>query len=584
LTTFAEKQQALIRTPVTLVCLTIDVCALTFGVAPCTASGEACYNTFPTCKDRVNYNRSTVDYDYATTGTQPSFPGARPYVKNVRMLPTEITDTLAVKGRVSVTMVDEPELTDVGLDPYVSTRTTAPKGSYWNKWLARNANYQARPAAILEGYEGLPRSEYVDRWRGQIEGISVARGTLVFSFVDPLKALDNISIPPELEIELVAPVSMGDTTMTVTGDVDSIPDAGHLRIEDEIVSYTAINRTSNVISGMTRALFDSIAVSADAGDAIKLVLYIAPVNPFDLVYRLINNDPDPSIAYPDIPGGGIPAASIDADAFDYWKDHPGGEPLVGGLIESPTDIKNLVVEVLTTIDAAIWYDETQRVTIRRNLPNDPGTSFVTITDAANIIDNSGSAKLNDESRNTRVTLYWERRGVEDPEKTTNYRRITQSRDVDAESANEYGDIRELTIKSRLMSSTIDTEETTNGYAAGTTARRLFRTRDANPIITIEVERKDGDILTGTQIAITTDELLTADGSPLVSARGIVTKRDPSGDKIKLTCTIYHGPRYLVIAPDEFPDDFADGNTDQQEYGCITDDTGRVDGSPGYAFF
>ena len=34
------------------------LCVNTFGVSPCTATGEKCYNTRSTCKDVPNYNGS----------------------------------------------------------------------------------------------------------------------------------------------------------------------------------------------------------------------------------------------------------------------------------------------------------------------------------------------------------------------------------------------------------------------------------------------------------------------------------------------------------------------------------------------
>jgi len=55
------------RIPVTVCELTLDFCANTYGVAPCTASGAVgteCYNTYETCQDIPNYIKTTKTYRF----------------------------------------------------------------------------------------------------------------------------------------------------------------------------------------------------------------------------------------------------------------------------------------------------------------------------------------------------------------------------------------------------------------------------------------------------------------------------------------------------------------------------------------
>lgn len=74
---YDDHAHAMTRTPVTLVIITLDFCGRTFGVAPCTATGEPCYNTFHTCKDKNAYLKTTRDYEFSSTDV-PALPPQKP--------------------------------------------------------------------------------------------------------------------------------------------------------------------------------------------------------------------------------------------------------------------------------------------------------------------------------------------------------------------------------------------------------------------------------------------------------------------------------------------------------------------------
>ena len=122
--TFDASLARISRAPVSLVVLTLDRCANVYGVAPCTGSanpGEECYNTFPTCQDKANFDRATVDYKFYSHDGRLMFSGARPYLKAVKYMPTEIKKAITVRGRVNFDLLDEPD-GDVGIDPYLANR------------------------------------------------------------------------------------------------------------------------------------------------------------------------------------------------------------------------------------------------------------------------------------------------------------------------------------------------------------------------------------------------------------------------------------------------------------------------------
>ena len=63
---YDDERVKISRTPCQYVRITIRECANTFGVAPCMGSGFSCANTYPTCRDKANYNLSWRYYHFTS--------------------------------------------------------------------------------------------------------------------------------------------------------------------------------------------------------------------------------------------------------------------------------------------------------------------------------------------------------------------------------------------------------------------------------------------------------------------------------------------------------------------------------------
>lgn len=159
-----------------------------------------CYNTFITCQDKVNYDRGTKTYKTITCGaTLPPGEELRPYICGLSPAAAQIKpDTgLALRSRVTVQLVDEVS-SDVGLDPYFTSRLNAPGSTYWARLLARNPYYAGRFARLRRGY-------VVDPWDWDtfqnelyiIDSITGPKknGAVTITLVDPLKLADKNKIP-----------------------------------------------------------------------------------------------------------------------------------------------------------------------------------------------------------------------------------------------------------------------------------------------------------------------------------------------------------------------------------------------------
>lgn len=106
--------------------LDLDKCLNSFGVnngttSFCTATGTPCYNTFGTCKDKLNYRKGLYTWRFCSRGLPlpADQPAMRPYIDSVDIAPSEIDPTkgLAIRSLTKVVMADEPEADAEG-DPY----------------------------------------------------------------------------------------------------------------------------------------------------------------------------------------------------------------------------------------------------------------------------------------------------------------------------------------------------------------------------------------------------------------------------------------------------------------------------------
>jgi len=195
---YAAELAKLSRRKIDYVLLKMDYCSNTYGVAPCAAfEAIKCYNTFSTCKDKPNFTKSTKDYGFINAnlpiGVIDFFYGARPYIKKISDLPTEIKEKDTISRRLKVEFYDEED-NDFGIDPYREERSSI-QGSFWKKFLARNKNYKGRILELYEGFEGLALNDFQMKFAGPVENIELKNGYVIIECVDLLKELSKEKYP-----------------------------------------------------------------------------------------------------------------------------------------------------------------------------------------------------------------------------------------------------------------------------------------------------------------------------------------------------------------------------------------------------
>jgi hypothetical protein len=597
--TYAGKLAELSRTPCQLGIITLDFCSLTYGVGACTAAGAAgteCYNTFPTCQAKSAYVRSTKDYKFTShEAPLPFKTGERPYIKSISYLPTEIKDSLTVKGRVTLEMVDEPD-TDIGIDPYVATRASV-QGTYWKKWLSRNPNYKGRPLKLYDGFDGLTEADFISdgkMFTGIIDNITLGKGIVKIEAVDILKALDDIEIPLKLNIKLASDISINQTSITLVSEDMASMDTptGYILIDDEIIYYGAINTTTKIISSCTRAQLGTVAAVHSSGANVQMVKYYAEDNPFDTMEQILTD-------------AGIPAGDVESTTFATEKAFVDDMNVMTVLTE-PTKASILYYELVDLMNCKTWVSESLQITIARNLPNRPTRAYTALTDDEDILENSCEVDLNQKSLLTRCSIYWDKSILGKEDETASYGQLTVVLDADAEGVDEQNTVAEKKIMSRWINNLVTgTEEALSGWVVALAARQVWQLREAQPILSLDVEIKNSGLLTGQYTHISTDELQEVDGSDLDARVFQIVKRERKDNKINLKCLRLTPKRICYFTPGTGSPVWEDGvaweagvawETGPPDYASATDaekemfgyfcgaDGNMADLTPGYVFF
>lgn len=246
-----------------------DACTLAYGVAPCTASGASpCYKTFATCQDPANFARGVNTVKFCRRGmAAPPGETVRPYITAVATAPTEIDPAkgLAMRGTVSVTLVDEP-CPDHLDDPYAGGRPQPAGGTWWGRFLARNRYLVGRPARLRRGY-------VVDPWSWstfETEAYIVTaisgpdgQGQVRLTLQDRIKLLDSAKFPAPTDGKLAADlpaVSHVGVVVSATSTTVRLPDSASAvdgaYVGQEIWIYNSTGagqrRTITAYDGATR--------------------------------------------------------------------------------------------------------------------------------------------------------------------------------------------------------------------------------------------------------------------------------------------------------------------------------------------
>lgn len=560
------------RTPFYRLKMNLRWCGNTYGVAPCTASGPSgteCYNSFRSCQDKAKFTLTTKQVAIRTPGNvAPASDQSRPYIRKVDISPTEIDPNkgLAVRASGTVVCADEPA-TDYDLDPYYSTRATTAGGSWWSRLIARH-HYANVTATLERAYftDGYDAGEIITEYY-VVEAIKgpTSKGEVTLTIKDLLQLTNRTLVPPPSPGKLAVALGTNDLSMTLgTGDGAYYPASGYVRVGDQIIRYTS--NAADVLSwpdSTYRSQFGTTAYEQEIGDGVQICEVFDAARVHEVIKSLCN-------------ASGIDDANIDLTGNetddDTWL---GTRYAITTCLSEPTEVSKYLEEIAQQTGGCIWLDpEAQKVKYRYIGPQSPAAlAGSTLTRSANLIDGQTKIEPLDSLRLTRAAIYYNKvTATANDGEGKNYLRPAIYIDADAESDNEYGDVRNDVRYSRWFNDENDLA------MQGFIARRVGTYRDVPKNVIAKVDSKDAGIREGEYYDVTTAQLTGMDGAA-TPVRCLVVKRKDNGGGLDVTLrtTNYVSRRYGFIAPNGTSDYDANGG-----YACICLNTGKFsDGSDGY---
>jgi hypothetical protein len=444
------------REPITIVQIDQDFCSRTHGTAPCTATGEPCFNTRATCQDPENYALGDPLELKFVSDRSPQMRDAYylPLLKSVRIGPAKLNpggasgsmSALGTRATLTATFIDRPH-TDRLVDPYLADRTYNPleRSSFWPKWRARNHYYLHRRITFTSGY-------YAD---GQITD-PVTRQFVITDFTGPdsdgkvtINGKDILTLaeggkaqaPAQSTGKLLAGITnvSGSATLSPTGVGNlEYPASGHIRIGKEVIAFT---RSADALTLTTRGAYGTTAEAHDADANVQLCLEYDSESPHEILEDLLLNY------------AGIPAGYLDTAQWEEEAVTNGFLPyLYSTLITSPESVSKLIGELCEQMYFAVWYDERDAKVKIRALRFAQGEEITDLNDNAHLLKDSVTWSDRPDEQLTQVWVYYGQiNPTEKLDEEKNYAAVEVIADLDAESAERYSTKKIKKIFSRWIS-------------------------------------------------------------------------------------------------------------------------------------
>lgn len=337
----------------------------------------------------------------------------------------------------------------------------------------------------------------------------------------------------------------------------------YIRVNDEVIQYTA--KAGSVLSwtdSTYRAQFGTTRGDHKVTDAVQLCRAWISKRPWEVLRDIFVES-------------GISTSYLDTTAWQTedtdWLN--GAE--ITTIITSPEKASDLASELLRDINAVMWWAPVdQKVKFLVNHPATPST--LALDDNALML-SSTKVEKQDSDRITQAALYYAlRNATANDAEPKNYQAAAITVDVDAQSANEYGDVRPSTSYSRWLGAANATFVTT------ACSRKVLRLRNAPARISFKLDPKD-EVQLGQMLQLTTRRLTGPTGAPLPTLARVVKVADKGAHFEVTALTVGWGSkRYAYIAPNGLPD-YSSASDAQRLYGFISNTaTSRMsNGDEGY---
>ena len=225
------------RTFVQLVEIDLDTCLLTYSIAPCTASGGQCSNTFKTCEDKANFDLGVKTFLFQSKRSPLVLKGlqAIPSLVSVSPVSTEIEprESITINPRMEFIFDDEPDPQPFNHDKGAGFFHPLRKSTFWKILTSIHPNFRRKPIRLFEGFPDSLKSEYRLKFSGIIENIEFVDGEKVrVTATDEMKKFRELKIPNAISssnvttslidaVTTTLPVANGDEFKLLSGGFDA---------------------------------------------------------------------------------------------------------------------------------------------------------------------------------------------------------------------------------------------------------------------------------------------------------------------------------------------------------------------------
>jgi hypothetical protein len=295
------ERAALSRSPCLLLKLYMGACAkenpfIGAGGGNECAATEACYYTWPTCQNPINYEETICLYQFSNV--EALISGARPLLnQRYTELPIKIVSDKFITevGQLSFTLVAPDAALGYSLanpDKNIGGYSLRETGEFWPVFMARNPNFKGRIVELYRGFKGIDPADFELDFRGTIFDIDWDGSGVKIIVRGLLANVEAIKIPNGIPTTVILnddPLAINATSLTLAYSSGLAYNAAEhfesatdeqkrcIKIEDEIIQYSGITDNSDgtsTLSGLVRGAFGSAAASHDKGQTIvQLVIY-----------------------------------------------------------------------------------------------------------------------------------------------------------------------------------------------------------------------------------------------------------------------------------------------------------------------
>jgi len=582
--TYATEKIKSGRELATVIELDLTECSLTYGNAPCTATGSAgdeCYNTRKTCQDVANFANTTTTYRFITPieSIPPSIAPAYPAILGDPKFSSSKFDPgggLGSRATVSIKLTDFA-VHDRGIDPYVSTRASAATGTFWGRLKARNPHYIGRTLRVRTGYiaDAFSWSDFQDKSYviERIDGPD-KKGELTIYGKDLLKLADDdrIQIPVLSTGSLSANITDVASSLSVnSGEGADYAASGTISIGSEDIIYT---RSGDTFTLTTRGANGTTAADHDAGDTVQQCKVYSAVNVVDIIHEILTDYVGISAAKIPYAEGGSPLDDWDDEKADWLSGHN-----FTRTISKPTGAQTLLNELCAQAQLNVWHDlVNDEIKLKANTPPPGNVAVTDLDDTTNIIEDSIDVKDDQEKRLSQIWVYYNKLDNSKGNDKENFSRVYIQQDATREGVDLYDSARVRTIFANWMT------DANAAQAAQLAGRLLARYSDPPKVISFTLDVKDDALSIGDLADISTHKIQDATGATAAHRVQIIEKAESvpgHQNKYQAITSSFIGS-YGFIGPNTLNDRDVESDENRQAYAFIAPDSGIfADGDAAY---